>query len=1476
MTTRTFVVRALFGFALICSCPGSPCWAQEMPQQQADRLEAEASADRQQAAAAHERARAAEELAQQARDQAAKATDPVVRTSWQRTVTEREETARRLKEQADELDQATAKKVAEAARLRAEAGTSPAPSGPPPVPGGQPPVPTGPPSPPVPVADGEPAKLGAVGCAATEIALPIDEIAGKWRSDDGKESVEISAKAGDTAKFVLKGRFEWEGSYDGAKLTFTRTPKVNEMGEVAPGWAREKVAGTLQWSLEFEAKRKCGVARLEGHWFPGVIKFLEEKDATGHTIKQDASVAGKGKPVDVEYMRDAPAIANAFVLEQQTGFTAAGRPKKPYPFQASVSPDFAEPIRTLFVYGFDLPKANFQIMSEDPAIDYSVIAVSKRLFDSPENLADPQKALFVKGWNQVMAPLDADTALIAKDMDSALVQAHLRPRALLPGIKHFALNGLDGSWRLRFGDDRTTITFAREITEKIYDPTTSLLLPERFLVEVRTDGDFPLDEIPVKLQLNKAPITWNGKPTLVARKVPRDPAIDRLRKDKGENPLPTIYRTDLIELVEKDRRGTELGVYYLKAAVGDKLWGALQDQSLLGAPPDISAPILLNPDVLGMTWKDALTRAARANGVAIEDWKKLSGADATQISNLIVTKPSAATLAKTVAKSLVPLLPISTSPDDFTVHVRITVGDQAALLLFRDEFVNEMKAAIKSLDQVSSDETLRGWRQSIGRELWEDGSPWQDLEVTCPKGDKCALYKTFDPDFLEKEFGANLAAAEKWSLQAVREGLGEYKKKVAEAIATAEGTSDSDVEKLVRLIGHGYEPLLPGVVPRMMRLVDINSKNEVINDFVRDRVEQAKRDRAEQGKADDPSVIQDLYPVRRLWIPELNGRYTLWNLHTLAEEVQTQKDFSKADTAVGLAIVGLVSVPLLAGEGFIAACLAAAEPTASVIQAGVAEIPDFLEKREDVRFALGAHLVLGGDRLAEALLKETKWYEVFFAIAPQALSFVIATAELGPTLKAAASEAFLAARQGAAWVRGARVMSRVKAGGGAAFKLLSEADQAAVIRQMAEAKLMQEYGQGTSLNSAQRSANEAADVLIDEAKPGPSTPKLTPEPAIDAPGEPGPRPTHEPEFVPLTPERTPNYSPSDFPEVRPRFPQGMPAEEQATLVQNGPYANTEWKTTFTGKDGRIQRRTFTLERQIGAESVNSRNFRLVNPGIEGCEIGCIIKTVEPGNVGAAADAVEGYNNLLKGVGDDVLQPKLIHAQLDAPRPYIIVEELRPVPGELVIFDPNKWPEVLASFAADPGLGDALFEASARIQEAGFSWFDGHIGNWYFKKVNGKWKAGVLDPDGIVPFGKANRRVGKLTAWNEILSFEHCGSLSNSKERLRLIVQNDWAERRFGRSFDQLSEEEQRGWSIDAASTTHPAEYFMDLETHTEKMMELHQFFETNPTTGERTGKLIDPGRPLDLGKWGRISPKMFRPERLQPIEASTGGFWQNP
>jgi hypothetical protein len=141
----------------------------------------------------------------------------------------------------------------------------------------------------------------------SEQPLPPEQLPGPWIDvDTGLSSAIEPAAANNATDFLFKGKHQWEGSLAGGKLTFKRKPVAEEMSEAAPEWARKQVAGTLEWSLELEAKLrvKCGGAYelvLVGQWFPGELKFVEETDASGKVTKQEASVIGKGKPIDVKW-----------------------------------------------------------------------------------------------------------------------------------------------------------------------------------------------------------------------------------------------------------------------------------------------------------------------------------------------------------------------------------------------------------------------------------------------------------------------------------------------------------------------------------------------------------------------------------------------------------------------------------------------------------------------------------------------------------------------------------------------------------------------------------------------------------------------------------------------------------------------------------------------------------------------------------------------------------------------------------------------------------------------------------------------------------------------------------------------------------------------------------------------------------------------------------------------------------------------
>jgi hypothetical protein len=231
---------------------------------------------------------------------------------------------------------------------------------------------------------------------------------------------------------------------------------------------------------------------------------------------------------------------------------------------------------------------------------------------------------------------------------------------------------------------------------------------------------------------------------------------------------------------------------------------------------------------------------------------------------------------------------------------------------------------------------------------------------------------------------------------------------------------------------------------------------------------------------------------------------------------------------------------------------------------------------------------------------------------------------------------------------------------------------------------------------------------------------------------------------------------------------------------------------------------------------------------------------------------------------------------------MIVEELVPVPGELELLN---WDKARALTSADKAAGDALLEGGYQLANAGLGWSDMHPANYYLKKVNGKWRMGILDPDMIAPYDKMNPRVAKMASFKEFKCFEHCGSLANSRGRVRELtrLRENWAQSTYGTSADRLTEVQLREWDgsheLWGYIADHPGPHFPDAFTAMEKTMELNGFFWTDPNSGRRIGTLVDPGLPLDKAKWKPKFPEMFMGapfDPIDPIDATTAkGFW-NP
>lgn len=1284
--------------------------------------------------------------------------------------------------------------------------------------------------------------------------IPPEQLAGKWKDMTSSGTIEIVPKdPKDKVNFVLHGTHDWQGTYKDGKLTFTRKPLADEMEKTAPAWARQAVQGQIEWSLELDARDKCGVPDLSGKWYPGLIKVDEEKDSGGKVLSQKASVAGKGTPVDMHYTQQPPAIYGVVVLEDQTRIGPSGLPDHGYPFP--VAPEVQskngalDPIpveypvprlpprnglgekgdrRMIFVYGQGLPrdyasKINIVGTTGSDHLEYTVQAL-----DTDKSLSPEDKKKLDAGRKEAMKDInDGDTRALAQKAQAMLVRVDIRNGAL-PGLKEFTVNGIGGktSWHLQFGDDRAIISFGRDTAYGEHELTTSLFTPERAFIEVHTEVAYPVDHFDLRVELNDKLVTWNGLNTIVAKLDPYD-------KTK------TTYRTARIDLYDRTAPPASQNVASLQVKPGDKFHIRLDDEALLHARFHETA-VYRTPGALGMLWKEALRRAAAVKGVTVADWAQLSGQKADEISNIIIM-------------------------DFGRASVSVTVGDLAALLMFRDEFVAEMETAKQELPTIKDDEGYRGLRTSLKATVWNPESAWKYIRVACPGGGECPFPDALSDTYLDNAFKDNPKAADQWSLQAVKEGLAKYQRAAKDAIDKARAVKDGDIEGLLGLLAQdctsepldlpcGYKALRPNILPRLMRLTDVPGN-----------------------------------PPRQVWVPDLNARYVLRNLYTLVSAEKSQHDYSKLDTQMALLMLSGYSAPLMLEAGITAEAAAWVVDTTYFGVTLANEIPDAIASRQEIQFALGASLVMGPERLSKTAYDKSAWFQWM---------------ETGTSVAAAMLPSVLSTYRVVGEINSAIVAARVKAGGAQAYDLLNDVQKNALARMATEAELAKESGDLKALTTLDKDADEAFRKAM--AEKGANPPAEPPaKPSVAASGDPTPK-FDELEHPPdekrdLQVEQAEPEAPPPEPRRETPIANVTAAERTEIMLQPAPVAGGKWKNVLNG-----QVVEFELGDRIGKDSVYAKVFEVKGPRIAGCEKGCVIKIYENlWQQEAVPDIVHGS----KLLGDDVLQPKLHFpdSTASAPMPYIIAEKLEFNDTDLVIFD-YSLPDI-EKFTADPTLGDALRELAGKLSDMDIDFADMNLPNVYFKKTNGKWQAGILDTDFVIKHGQPpSPRMAKLYRDFEyrcaIGDFDKNGgwfagnnSLWWTRETTEANLMDDWNRWRGdnGPAFATLSDQEKLAqrrlfkYGIDREGRfskwdyfeAHPDSGWPSAKYTMEKTLEnkgyIHSGWDQNPQTGrwelKWEGDLIGGhGRPLDEATWKRSFPKLFDRERPVPIQIKDPTF----
>jgi len=1117
------------------------------------------------------------------------------------------------------------------------------------------------------------------------------------------------------------------------------------------------------------------------------LKGVEETRAT---LEKQVIEVGKYRGrygFEAELAEDS-CIVDVKVLDNQTAFFDEEKkrfPKFPYPFQPGVKAELNN-VRRLFVVGRGLPRdasEKVKFESSDPTLEYFVES-----FIADENRYSDTRELFRRGRTEVTRGVDAETAALVEKLDAIVLRVVMKS-GVLPGRKEFKINGLEGSWQLRFGDDDVQVSFARGVTAEPEDPQSLLreqvefvdevFLPEQFFIQVTSKVRFPISEVRLLAQLNDAEISWNGSPYIIAKFVGEEDTeqfletIDGLipgRDGKPQKKKLYVYRTPLIELIEPVQIAPPIqpGVLYLRAGLGDKLMARPEDEFLFRTTPCL-AGVLNDPSESGMTWRRALTRAATLNGYEVASWNQLSSKRATEISNVVVSNiivknPITAGSGRiaellTGQKLMYPFYSWKNYFNTWKVQEKtpVTIAEHAALLLFKDAFIKKMKIASANFKDLD-DAELRGLREILKRfGSSSDTLPYDFLgRVTCPPGQGpligCPISYALSDCYLAKTFGTNekagrecdlkllsvaeLKAADAWSLKALAEARALYKAAIDKALAKATAAGDKDVETLIDLVGYGYEALLPELLPRMM----------------------------ERGLG---------AKTKRVWEPDLNARYSLLNLHTLADAVRAQKDLAREDKVMVAAVLMAVAAPLVTAKFGVAACVVASA-AADVGTQLTLDLAKYREQRLEIEFALGASRILGTDRLSAAELNSLSLTEIFASVAATGL-LSVATADLARVNLRIAN------------IRARLVLRKVERGGLAALEKLSKTEKASFVNFALQSEALQKKGAVRAITPAHRRALAASEMMAAEIRGRTRTVPAIPEPkkVANATGDaavskPKP-PKEEPKFKPAAERQagSERIPPETATAKRSAGEILADIDAQYKLRDDRSIDANAQPYPLVTVDSSGKRVTLLLGRLKGRGGF-ARVYELMNKGDE--FEGHVVKLIESGDgfrtaaemaedIGLAGQTLRAaqkpaipHLEILKAVpGADV--PYVIQSKLGEGRLFKTFADDLDRTLKILAFQGREVPALGISRTDGRGLRRAVAKLASDLRANNVAMEDFKLGNLYFYKErpDGEWIAGILDVDRIIQFNDRSGKMGAIFDWFEAyVSAENVRSIQQAK------------------------------------------------------------------------------------------------------------------
>ncbi|MCH7225172.1 hypothetical protein [Haloferula sp. A504] len=822
------------------------------------------------------------------------------------------------------------------------------------------------------------------------------------------------------APIILKAK-DFEAEVD---LTYRDVPDFRKVTLELHGGLPN---GSLLWNWEYLGDRATGRDR-EGLGRAGTLLRTEG---------EGESTVGRVTGREV-WMRMGPTILASYATDDQTAVDRefmghpvyrnryADRPVWNTDDERTIFGPTGESTRRIFIVARNLPPATEKLPYPDLLIgegssvkEYRIRARGAE--DDPNNSDELKNA-----WRQYReaqrrtgatrpaatigeeAP-DPTTAALAEGMvEEGLFVLAIIKHDSEPGPQPFKLAEADGEWNLMFGDLRGTLKLARQLAESEaatedyeaeageWEALNPAFAPEkiRIVVELEAQAD-SIGEIQAVLGHNNE-------------------IISSEYVQEGENPRPFILKPDpndpkayLSPVIHLMRKGTaELvslgeGEVVVEASSGDKLHVRVQtDSGYAIQPTRLAVDVMATPSELNQNWKEAVKTAADLAGKPVEDWEDVVRGTADSQTNFIFTEFAWNAAIDTVGLGLYgQLLDIANyakrngvtvpyhewlpqrEPSGGIRTLKISVGDHAATLLLRREFLTMMEEQIADWQSNLSPAKVRGLYESqkdliaakqsplsfmripmrdlpVYREeprsgpisearvyLAENKLWWVAVENTHPalaevikffagddagREDDPYLYQLFDNEFLgyKTRVPAEAEYFELFQWSAFNHAYRQWGPQMRQSLAQAAAIPDGDVKGLLKLTGLGFEPVVKRVVPRMMKL-EIDSE-----------LQQSQ------------------------WEPDPLARAHVKSLGVIGSAVRAQEDYSSVDTTVMMAAAAVATAPL-GGAGFWSSLVAAGVSAADVAYTVYTDVYGNSLRKEELEFEVGAGAVLGAGRAAE-------------------------------------------------------------------------------------------------------------------------------------------------------------------------------------------------------------------------------------------------------------------------------------------------------------------------------------------------------------------------------------------------------------------------------------------------------------------------------------------------------------------------------